>query len=192
MSLWRRLLFNLWYFRRPPWDSGLTPPELREFIAAHPAGRALDLGCGTGTNAIALARAGWQVTGIDFAARAIWQARRKAAQAALKVDFFVGDVTRLEAHPGPFDLALDIGCFHGLPPRAQESYLQALLPRLKPGGHWLLYAMRKNDLTEKVPGLTESQIFALTRSLRLTHREDGRDPRGRASCWLWLEKPPSA
>src|SRR5689334_21905005 len=50
----RRLSFNLWYFRNPPWDSGISPPELLEFIQTHPAGKAIDLGCGTGTNVITL------------------------------------------------------------------------------------------------------------------------------------------
>lgn len=189
MNLWRWLVFNFWYYRRPPWDSGITPPELLEFIAAHPAGRALDLGCGTGTNSMALARAGWQVTGVDFAARAISLARRKAQRAGLSVDFYPGDVTRLEPYPGPFNLALDIGCFHGLTPRDQEAYLQALLPRLAPGGVWLLYAMRKKSPDESIPGLSESQIDGLAQFLRPTRRENGLDPRGRVSCWLWSEKP---
>ncbi|NCP88142.1 MAG: SAM-dependent methyltransferase [Anaerolineae bacterium CG_4_9_14_3_um_filter_57_17] len=188
MSLWRYLLFNLWYYRRPPWDSGITPPELVEFIATHPAGRALDLGCGTGTNSITLARAGWQVIGVDFAFHAIQQARQKAQQAALSVDLRVGDVTRLENISGRFDLALDIGCFHGLTPRLQESYLQTLTPRLVAGGHWLVYAMRKNPLALTAHGLTEAQIDGLAQIFRLTRREDGRDPRGRQSCWLWFER----
>ena len=39
----RRLSFNFWYFRKPPWDSGISPPELLEFIQTHPAGKAIDL-----------------------------------------------------------------------------------------------------------------------------------------------------
>ena len=67
----RRLEFDLWYLFRPPWDSGVSPPELFEFMAAHPAGRAIDLGCGTGTNVVTLAEHGWQVTGLDYSPRAI-------------------------------------------------------------------------------------------------------------------------
>ncbi|HZD55845.1 MAG TPA: class I SAM-dependent methyltransferase, partial [Anaerolineales bacterium] len=71
MKILRRIFFNLWYYREPPWDTGISPPELLAFIESHPAGQALDLGCGTGTNVITLARNGWQVTGVDFAPRAI-------------------------------------------------------------------------------------------------------------------------
>ena len=56
--------FKWRYWRRQtPWDTQVTPPEVMEFIARTPPGKALDLGCGTGTNAITLARHGWQVDG---------------------------------------------------------------------------------------------------------------------------------
>lgn len=42
VNIFRWITFNLWYFRRPPWDTRVSPPELLEFIAAHPPGRALD------------------------------------------------------------------------------------------------------------------------------------------------------
>ena len=55
MNFLRRLSFLLWYFRDPPWDTNISPPELLDFINRHPPGRVLDLGCGTGTNVITLA-----------------------------------------------------------------------------------------------------------------------------------------
>ena len=113
-GFFRRILFNLWYFRRPPWDSGISPPELMEFIKCNPPGRALDLGCGTGTNVLTLAQLGWQVTGIDFAPRAISIARRKIQSENITANLYVGDVTRLDGIDGPFEFILDLGCFHGL------------------------------------------------------------------------------
>lgn len=69
------------YWRRQtPWDTQVTPPEVMEFIARTPPGKAVDLGCGTGTNAITLARHGWRVTGVDFVPKAILAARAKAAR----------------------------------------------------------------------------------------------------------------
>ena len=78
MSFLNRLMYTLMYFRRPPWDSGQTPPELLEYLKTRTPGRAIDLGCGTGTNIITLASLGWNVTGVDFVPAAVEQARRKA------------------------------------------------------------------------------------------------------------------
>ncbi len=130
---------NIRYLSRPPWDSGISPPELLDFIAERSAGRAIDLGCGTGTNLVTLARQGWQVTGVDAAFFAIAQARRKARQAQVKVALRVGDVVQLRGVRGPFDLALDMGCFHNLGER-QGAYLERLDEILAPNGFWLLYA----------------------------------------------------
>src|SRR5574342_1242280 len=119
-NLLRRLTFNLWYYSSPPWDPGISPPELIDFIEKHPltssgqARRAIDIGCGTGTNVITLAQAGWQVTGVDFVPRAIRMAKGKARKAGVEVELLVRDVTDLKGITGPFDLALDIGCFHSL------------------------------------------------------------------------------
>jgi 2-polyprenyl-3-methyl-5-hydroxy-6-metoxy-1,4-benzoquinol methylase len=114
VTFFRRLTFNLWYLRRPPWDSGIVPPEVEEFIREHPPGKALDLGCGTGTSSLALAQAGWTVTGVDFVRRAIRIARHKARRAGLTIDFQIADVLHLHLFPVSFALILDIGCFHGL------------------------------------------------------------------------------
>src|SRR5258708_5781086 len=135
----RRLSFTLWYFRNPPWDSGISPPELLEFIQTHPAGKAIDLGCGTGTNVITLARAGWQVTGVDFAIPAIQMAKSKIVKSNVQAKLYIGDVTKLDRISASFDLALDLGCFHGLTPQGKQDYLTQLNHILAPNGFWLLY-----------------------------------------------------
>lgn len=197
-----RLSFHLWYYFRPPWDKGISPPELLEFLAQHPPGRAIDLGCGSGTNVITLARHGWEVTGVDFAPRAIALARRKVRQASLQADLRVADVTRLEGIDGPFDLALDIGCFHGVTDR--PAYLRQLQRILRPGGHWLLYGFfRPAEPTQfhgmdrlfalfqsrLPPGLEESDLENIQQSgLSLIWRKDGTDRRGRPSAWFLFRK----
>ena len=182
MSFLRRLSFQLWYLGRPPWDSGISPPELLDFIERHAPGRAIDLGCGTGTNAITLARAGWQVTGIDFAQRAIQIAKRKARAAGVQADLHVGDVTKLKSN-GQFDLALDIGCFHGLEDRA--AYLDQLIRILAPNGFWLMYGFFKPAPHLAGPGLVEADLdLASAHGLKLISRKNGIDKRDRPSAWF--------
>ncbi|MGE5250975.1 MAG: class I SAM-dependent methyltransferase [Bacteroidota bacterium] len=186
MNFLRRLNFNLWYFGRPPWDRGISPPELLEYIDTHFPGRAIDLGCGTGTNVITLARAGWKATGVDFAPRAIALARRKARLAGVDVSLRVGDVTRLTGVQGRFDLALDMGCFHNVTDR--QAYLAELLRILAPGGSWLLYGFFKPSAEESGPGLTESDVEGIPSRLQLLWRRDGTDARGRPSAWFHFSK----
>lgn len=183
----RRLTFNLWYLFRPPWDRGISPPELFDFMASHPAGRALDLGCGTGTNVITLAQHGWQVTGVDFAPRAVQKARRKVAAAGVHADVRLGDVTRLEGISGPFDLALDMGCFHGLPDHA--AYLAQLGRVLAPGGFWLLYAMLKSTAQGARPGLTPDDLEQVASSgFALVSRQDGFNRGMIPSAWFVYQR----
>jgi methylase of polypeptide subunit release factors len=113
-NLLRRFLFHYWYFGQPPWDTGVSPPELLDFIQNHKPGRAIDIGCGTGTNVITLANAGWEVLGVDFAPRAVKLARQKAEQAGVQAQFLIRDATKLKGIEGPFELAFDLGCFHSL------------------------------------------------------------------------------
>jgi len=176
------------YFRRPPWDSGISPPELLEFITKHPAGRAIDIGCGTGTNVLTLAQNGWQVTGIDFAPRAIQIAKRKTKN--VKVDLQVNDATTLKGINGPFDLALDLGCFHGIEKKA--DYLTQLDRVLAPGGFWLMYGFFKSDPHLSGPGLAAPDLDLIqARGFHLLTRKDGWDKRERPSAYFLFEKPHS-
>lgn len=182
-----RLLFALMYLRRAPWDSGITPPELLEYMKSHPPGRAIDLGCGTGTNVLTLAQNGWQVTGVDFVPRAVRMAKQKLGRANLVADIRLGDVTNLKGIQGPFDLALDIGCFHGV--RNKASYLDELERILAPRGHWLLYGFFKSTPEMTGVGLTEQDVAQVARrGFRLLKRTDGFDRQERRSAWFLFER----
>lgn len=185
-----RLRFLWMYLRRPPWDSGITPPELLDYIATHPAGRAIDLGCGTGTNVLALAQNGWDVTGVDFVPRAIALAKRKTQSVKNNVDLFVGDATNLRGITGPFDLALDIGCFHGI--ENKSAYLDELDRVLAPNGHWLLYGFFKPASHLAGPGLAAANLDMIqARGLSLLSRKDGFDRRERSSAWFLFQRMPT-
>jgi ubiquinone/menaquinone biosynthesis C-methylase UbiE len=183
MTFLRRLQFNLWYFRNPPWDSGITPPELFEFIQSHPAGRAIDIGCGTGTNVITLAKTGWQVTGFDFASRAIQIAKRKAKKVNVQADLFTDDATSMRNVNSQFDLALDLGCFHSLENKA--DYLTQLDRILAPNGFWLMYGF----LAPAQPGIADPDLNMISaRGLTLLSRRDGFDKNERPSAWFLYQK----
>ena len=187
MNILHRLLFELQYLSKPPWDSGIAPPELKKFTAEHIPGRALDLGCGTGTNAIYLAQRKWSVIGVDFAWQAVWQARRKAKNLDIEIEFRQSDVTQLAKISGPFELILDIGCFHSLSNMAKTRYLRNAARLLAPDGVFLLYAFI-NPKNEGL-GLTASELEWMKSKLNLVSMEMGKD-RGRPSAWMWWQLPP--
>lgn len=179
----RRIFYTLWYLRKPPWDTGISPPELMNFIKSHPPGRALDLGCGTGTNSITLARYGWKVTGVDFVGKAIRKARTKAQKSDLIIDFFRDDVTRLEKITGQYDLVLDIGCFHNLSQPGKERYTQNLKRFLAPNGTFLLYGFI-NDGGDSDLGITQHDLERIQEIANMEDRADGTDRGQRWSAWF--------
>lgn len=186
-SIFRWLRFNMWYFGNPPWDTQITPPELVSFVRSSQPGAALDLGCGTGTNLVYLAQHGWQVSGIDFALKAVEMAKRRLAREHCQGSVLVGDVTHLEAIQGPFDLILDIGCYHSVAPSGRERYRSSLPRLLKNGGTFLLYAHIKNQPDNQV-GLDEQEIASFADLLRPDWRQDSLDRRGRKAVWINFKK----
>ena len=182
----RRLFFTFYYwFTRPPWDTNLTPPELVELIEKQklPAGRALDLGCGTGTNVIYLAQHRWQAVGVDFVGKAISAAKRKARAVGVVADFFQADVTRLDFLAPSFDLALDIGCFHSLPVDRRPAYLAGLARLLYPGGLFLCYAFKPES---PMGGISVDEMTSLFgesfKRIKVEHGE------GIPSAWYTFER----
>jgi SAM-dependent methyltransferase len=183
--MFRRLRFDLAYLFRPPWDTGISPPELLDYVAAHPPGSAVDLGCGSGTNLVTLARNGWQVTGVDLSNRAVRLAKQKTQRAGMSAVLLTRDLSKHMEPLGPFDFALDIGCFHSLARPGQ--YLDNLASMLRRGGHWLMYGFVRTGsfrfgLDEADLALTES------RGLKLVTRTDGVERSGRPSAWFLFEK----
>ena len=188
-NLFRRLLFQYWYFGQPRWDTGISPPELLDFIEKHPPARAIDIGCGTGTNVITLAKAGWQVTGVDFAPRAIQLAKQKLRSTNTQAEFYVSDATRLKGVAGLYELALDIGCFHSIPKAGKADYLQQLDRILAPNGFWLMYGFCTSDALPTGTGLDEADISLISSQLTPVSRHDGfDDKRNRLSAWFLFQK----
>ncbi|WP_432841299.1 class I SAM-dependent methyltransferase [Dactylosporangium sp. CA-092794] len=121
----------------PPWDIGGPQPALAAVLDDGVKGpKVLDVGCGPGDLAIALAQRGYDVTAIDISRVAIDMARAKAAAKGLTIRFEVQDATELSLPWGPFDAVFDSGLLHSLHrdgDRATDRYL-ALLPALAAPG----------------------------------------------------------
>jgi cyclopropane fatty-acyl-phospholipid synthase-like methyltransferase len=144
-----------------PWD-GPVPVPLKDMIEgqnALPKGRALDLGCGKGTKSVYMATHGWDVTGVDFVARAVKEAGRRAEAAGVKVDLHQGDVTKLadlELAPG-YTFLFDFGCYHGLKREQRTSYAEGVTALAAPGATLLMMAFTK--AVPPVPsGVSESEL----------------------------------
>lgn len=140
----RKLMQSYYLLGKPPWDSGIAPPELVETVEgarALPPGRALDLGCGTGTNTVYLARHGWDVVGVDLVDRAIKRAKRKARAAGVRPRLLSGDVTKLAELPtgAGFSLLFDLSCYCGIPERRRDAYAAGVSRLAAPGATLLLF-----------------------------------------------------
>lgn len=130
--------WNHMYAGTPTWELGRADPVLIKALddrRLRGPGRALDVGCGTGDNAIELASRGFEVTGVDIADRPLALAREKAAEAGVAVEFCVADVTRSGAVAGVFDLIVDRGLLMSLfGERARRAYASALVRLAAEGG----------------------------------------------------------
>ncbi|MBI2060006.1 MAG: class I SAM-dependent methyltransferase [Nitrospirae bacterium] len=137
---WIYRLFYLRGVRNTPWHDEEPMPTLLKWHRERKLprrGRALDLGCGGGTNTLWLARQGFDATGIDMTPRAIEYARDKAEKANVKVRWILGDVLASEVGDG-FDVILDRGCYHSLPEEAREVYAERIRSWLRPRGAYVL------------------------------------------------------
>jgi SAM-dependent methyltransferase len=122
-----------------PWDSGKPDLNLSRVLEDHgirPSGKALEIGCGTGTNSIYLAERGFEVTAMDLSSTAIAKAEAKAA-AGCKCRFLVGDFLVNDLQGAPFKLAYDRGCLHVFDDaKERERFASRIADLLDPEGMW--------------------------------------------------------
>ena len=196
------LSFELAYlFGYTPWDrwGGKPLRQLREFFEGPQAlrpGRAIDVGCGRGRASIYLAQRGWQVTGVDTVERALRVARRRAARAGVEVAFVHGDVTRLDQADiaGPFDLFLDLGCFHILGEEERARYGASLAAVAAPAARLILFAFGHNKHPFGPRGAEREDIEQklspdwVIRWSAPEHDLPYRTPRGASATWYMLER----
>jgi SAM-dependent methyltransferase len=123
-----------------PWDTGEPEPLLVEFVVSGGVAPAptLEIGAGTGTNAIWLAERGFDVFGIDISPLAVEKAHARLAGRALRCRFAAWDILAAPPPDGPFRFVFDRGCFHVFDePGERERFAAQVAAVLSPGGVWL-------------------------------------------------------
>jgi SAM-dependent methyltransferase len=131
----------------PPWETGQPSSELARVVAEEKIQpcRAIELGCGTGINAVWLAQQGFDVTAVDITPLAIERARRRAIAAGVTVRFELADVLDLREHYEPFPFFFDRGCYHAVRDLDVRAYLRTLERVTAPGSLGLVLTGNARD-----------------------------------------------
>jgi SAM-dependent methyltransferase len=159
--------FDSAYSETPPWDIGEPQPDLIALLDEFPpTGPVLDVGCGTGVLAFALAQRGLAVLGVDLAEAAIAQARAKVVTAApgigRLVEFRVSDALHPALFPGPFGAVVDSGFFHLFGRLVRERFAHELAATLATGGRYYLLGFAINSPIPNAPRqVSDSELRAL-------------------------------
>lgn len=146
---------------RPAWDKGFPSTHLKAAVEAGTVkpGRAVVLGCGTGTNAIYLAKKGFDVTAIDIAPTALNRAEEKAEKEGVKIHWLLADVLAPPMHIETFDFIFDRGCYHGVRSNDAEGYVKTVKRLSRLGTHILILAGNANEERHYgPPRVTEEEL----------------------------------
>jgi SAM-dependent methyltransferase len=138
--------FEEMYKAVPPWEIDGPQSEI-----VHLAERGeikspvLDVGCGTGENALYLAGLGFEVVGIDIVPVAVEKALGKAKQRSLTATFLVLDALNLQELQGSFNTVIDSGFFHVLPDKKRPVFVKSLATVLHPGGIYFMMCFSEHE-----------------------------------------------
>jgi ubiquinone/menaquinone biosynthesis C-methylase UbiE len=123
-----------------PWELGQPRKVLVELVEKRllKRGKALDICCGVGTNALYLAEKGFQVIGIDISSKAIEYAKEKAERVNAKIQFQVENFLKLPFKNDEFDFVFDMGCFHHVKVKDRNTFIKGVHRVLKKRGLYLM------------------------------------------------------
>jgi cyclopropane fatty-acyl-phospholipid synthase-like methyltransferase len=138
--------FEEMYKGVPPWEIDGPQSEIVN-LAEHGQIRSavLDVGCGTGENALYLAGLGFEVLGIDIVSTAIEKALRKAKERAWPAQFLVWDALNLQGLQARFNTVIDSGFFHVLPEKKRPVFITSLASVLDFGGTYLMMCFSEHE-----------------------------------------------
>ena len=136
-----------------PWYTPLLDADfdlaLRQYLPS--GGRILDLGTGPATQAIALAKRGYDVVATDIAPSAIVKAKHAAIRENVRVDFRVDNVLDSKLEDACVDAIVDRGVFHVLPPDKRPRYVTTVRRILRPHGFLFLKAFSDKERRQDGP-----------------------------------------
>ena len=188
------------YKGRPPWDIG-KPQSVFVDVADQITGYLLDAGCGTGDIALYFASRGVKVMGIDYLEAPIEQARRKAQEQNLAVDFRVLDALELKTLPDRFDAVVDCGLFHVFSDQDRRTYVKGLTRVVKEGGQLFLLCFsdeepgtqgpRRISMGDLYDAFAEGWMIEYIQPARIEIRPDFKEigfSEGGPKAWFMLAK----
>jgi len=146
-----------------PWDVGEPEKELVRLVESgylKPTDNVLDLGCGTGTDSIYLAKKGFQVVGIDISPSAVKKAETKAKndQVTAQCHFYPRDALDLSFLKSKFDFVFDKTCLGGIDSPRRGEYVRSVKEVLAPSAKFLLIAISDSDSSKDPGNLSQNDI----------------------------------
>jgi SAM-dependent methyltransferase len=145
----------------PPWDSGAAEPELVALVengTIKPC-PVLELGCGTGADAVYLAKKRFEVTAVESSPIALERARARAEREEALLRLVLGDVFDFTKKSAPLEFIYDRGFYHSVRQKDLDRFLDMLWRITQPGSMYLVLAGNSNEKTEDgPPGVSEDEI----------------------------------
>ncbi len=143
---------NFWndaYRTRPPWEIGRPQPAFVELLRRGDLkqGSVLDVGCGTGENALFFAQNGFLVTGVDVAENALEVARSRSAERGLKVGFKQENALSLDFKGDDFDNVIDSGLFHTFSDEDRPIFTAEIARVLRSDGRYFMLCFSEKEPT---------------------------------------------
>ena len=177
-----------------PWDTGQPEPLLVEFFAsgAITPSPVLEIGAGTGTNAIWMAERGFDVLGVDVSPLAVERANAKMEGRALRCRFAAWDFLAAPPPVGPFQFVFDRGCFHVFDePGERQRFAAQVAAALAPGGLWLSLIGSTEGLPREVGPPRRSAcevILAIEHALEIVELRSAEFRGNNAKAWFCLSR----
>lgn len=178
-----------------PWDHGMVDNNLIDVVAKNVISlcRVLDIGCGSGENAIWLSQQGFDVVACDLSPTAIQKAKDKLQAAHAEVRFLVADFLSDPVPDAPFGFVFDRGCLHCMDDADQRrSFVEKVYGLLEEGGHWLSLIGNADEAKREMgpPQLTASELVSSVEAhfeiLSLSSGHFGSDQESPPRAWICL------